>query len=296
MSLDLDRDDTPLFDAHVHFSQAYLDSVLHSFSACGVRGGINLWGAAQGFLTYSADYAEYLALIKRRTGGAFVSFYWPDWTRFGWDAERFVPALLRDMERYAALGCRGLKVWKDLGMFMIHPDGRPATMDDPRLEPVWRKAADLNWVVAVHQADPVAGFEVRCRTGLGREDLWARRDRVIAAHPDVTFILCHNGNDVGSVAGWAGLMERFPNVIGEISRDPLGADTVADVRAFCARFQDRLLFGTDVMAPTERPIDHVWTVGEVYRPWRTSLRAMQLDDTTLAKITWENGRQLFPLA
>ena len=282
----------PLFDAHLHFSQAYLDQGLASLSQCGIRGGINLGGIHLGYATHSLDFAELLHLLRVRTNGRMVSFYWPDWTHFGWDPDRFVTTLCRDMERYAALGCRGLKVWKDLGMMIIHPDGTPARMDDPRLEPVWRTAAALHWTIAVHQADPAGSFERLCRTRLSREELWARRDRVISAHPELTFILCHSGNDVGNVAAWARLMERHPNTLGELNRDPLAADTPADTRAFLTRFRDRMLFGTDNMLPIERPPDHDWTEKNTYQPWRRILRELDLDEETFRKLTWENGMRL----
>ncbi len=285
-------EDFPLFDAHLHFSQAYLEQGLASLDQCGVKGGINLWAAGLGYVTYSFDFAEFLQLLRARTNGRFVSFYWPDWTQFGWDPDRFVATLCRDMERYAALGCRGLKVWKDLGMMIIHPDGTPARMDDPRLEPVWRTAAALHWTIAVHQGDPISVFEHPCRTHLSREEIWTRRDRVIRAHPELTFILCHSGNDVGNVAAWSELMERLPNTLGELNRDPLASDSAADVRAFLTRYRDRMLFGTDNVMPIERPPDHAWSVENIYQPWRRTLRALDLDEETFRKLTWENGVRL----
>lgn len=91
----------PIFDAHLHFSQAYLDQGLASLDQCGVRGGISLWAAGLGYATFAFDFAEFLRLLRARTGNRFVSFYWPDWTQFGWDSDRFVDTLCRDMERYA---------------------------------------------------------------------------------------------------------------------------------------------------------------------------------------------------
>ena len=285
--------DFPIFDAHLHFSQAYLDQILSSFDRCGVKGGISFWAAGVGCGTYLLDYAEFLQRLHARAGTRFVSFYWPDWTQFGWDSERFVATLCREMPRYAALGCRGLKVWKDLGMMIIHPDGTPARMDDPRLEPVWQTAAGLGWTIAVHQADPIESFKRLCRTGLTREELWSRRDRVIAAYPDLRFILCHSGNDVGRVANWAALMDRLPNALGEINRNPLLLDRAADVRAFCQTYRDRLLFGTDLAMPIERPPDHEWAVEHLYGPWRRTLLELDLDETTFRNVTWENGQRLF---
>jgi hypothetical protein len=36
----------PIFDGHMHFSQACLDEAMASYGECGIIGGIKLWGAA----------------------------------------------------------------------------------------------------------------------------------------------------------------------------------------------------------------------------------------------------------
>ena len=284
----------PIFDAHAHFSQAYLDQLLASYEQCGVAGGINLWwpdyhGAGDG----DSHFADFLATLGRRGLSRFVPFYWPNWRAFGWQPERFVEILCADMRRYAAMGCAGLKVWKDLGMFIVHPDGTPATMDDERLEPVWSAAAELGWTVAVHQADPSPNWAAKTRTGLLREEVFRRRDRVLAAHADLRFILCHNANDIESVQAWADLLERMPNCLADLSRDPLRHDTLADVRAFLEAHADRILLGTDLLMPDDRPPDHEWNLENIYAPWRRRLLSFGLRDEVLHKITWGNGERLF---
>ena len=111
----------PIFDAHQHYSQAYFDQILDSFTECGVKGGINLWG---NYAPFGLDYRDYEGMLKAvadRNLDTFVQFYWPNWKAFGWEPERFVKCLCRDMRRFAPMGCRGLTVWKDVGMFIIHP-------------------------------------------------------------------------------------------------------------------------------------------------------------------------------
>jgi hypothetical protein len=166
-------DTIPVFDAHMHYSQAYLDEILVSFAEGGIRGGINLWGGDQQFgYSYRGPYDEFLRLVKQRRLGTFVQFYWPVWANYLTEGPRFVADLCREMRRLADLGCKGLKVWKDFGMYFIHADGRPATMDDPALEPVWRTAAELGWTIAIHVADPTRNWQPTARyapkTGLSR--------------------------------------------------------------------------------------------------------------------------------
>lgn len=195
-----------------------------------------------------------------------MPFYWPNWCEFGWRPEAFVKRLVADMRRYARMGCRGLKVWKDLGMFIIHTDGRPATMDNKRLRPVWEMAGKLGWWISVHQGNPTAHWKTR--TGLSRDEIYDRRDRVIRAWPKIRFILCHNGNDIESVARFGDLLRRLPNAMSDIGRDFLQHDTLADTRAFIEEFSDRLMYGPDTMMPDNRPPDTKWDWEDGCLPWR----------------------------
>ncbi len=289
---------TPYFDAHVHDSLAYLDQTLAAHKQFGITGSINLWASTGGLhgigaWDYRANYEEFLKEIHRRRLDNLVQFCWPVWSFFGWQGERFVGDLVRQMKRYDKLGCRGIKVWKDLGMGLFFEDGAPALMNDPRLEPVWKTAEDLGWTVAVHQADPSRGFQTLPRTGLTRDQLFAIRNEVIARHPDLRFILCHCGNDIESVSQWAVLMDRFPNILCDLSRDPLTTDPVAAVTPFLRKYADRLMLGTDVMSPAERPPDVAWCLSEwLPQMWQT-VRSWQMDDVTFQKITHGTAERLF---
>ncbi|MFB3893978.1 MAG: amidohydrolase family protein [Phycisphaerae bacterium] len=283
----IDIEHFPVFDAHTHFSHAYLDQVLQSYEQCGVKGGIVIWPRSH----HGLDYAEFLAVMRERKLTNWVPFYWPDWPEFGWRPEAFVKKLCADMRRYAAMGCRGLKVWKDLGMYIIHPDGKPATMDDPRLRPVWDTVAGLGWWISAHQADPTCVWKTR--TGLRRDEIYQRRDAVIAAYPQIRFILCHTGNDIESVAKFAAIFDRFPNVWSDCGRDFLKHDSLADTQAFLEKYADRLMFGPDTGMPDHRPPDFKWEWEECYLPWRLRLVSWGMSDATFRKFTWENGERLF---
>jgi predicted TIM-barrel fold metal-dependent hydrolase len=279
-------EDFPLFDGHMHFSQAYLDQVIASYTECGVQGGINMWSPD------FHDYAEFLRLCKERElDKRFVQFYWPDWRVFGNDPEAFVKRLCEDMRRYAELGARGLKVWKDMGMFNRYADDTPVVMDDARLEPVWKTVQEVKWTIAIHQADPTKSFEQRCNTRFTREELFERRDKVIAAHPEITFILCHSGNDIEDCGKFAALLDRFPNVRADLRPSEIG--TPEEYKSFLEKYADRFYLGPDLVMPMERPPDRQWNIEECYQPWRKRLLSYNLSPEAFKKITWANGEQHF---
>ena len=185
-----------------------------------------------------------------------------------------------------------MKVWKDLGLVIFHTDGTPAQIDDERLEPVWRTAAAVGWTIAIHTGDPTRNFPGAWRTKLGREELFARRDRVLAAHPEIHFHLCHGGNYAESVRKFSAILDRFPNVTSEYIPSMLQFDPPEDVAAFIRDYADRLTLGFDNGIPDDRPPDVPWTL-DFYTAERTRLRSLKLDDATFRKLTWETGERLF---
>lgn len=279
----VDIEHFPIFDAHTHFSQAYLDQGQQSYAQCGVKAGAVIW--------HYSDFPDFIRLMGKQRLKKWTVIYWPNWQEFGWRPEAFVKTLCADMKRYDKLGARGLKVWKDLGMYIIHPDGKPARMDDKRLEPVWETAAKLGWWVYAHQADPTSVWKTR--TGLTRDEIYARRDKVLAAWKEIRWVLCHNANDIESVKKFAALLDRFPHVISDFNRDYTLHDSLADTQAFLEKYADRVLFGPDAGMPDHRPPDFKWNWEECYLPWRKKLASWGLSDATFKKITWENGQRLF---
>jgi predicted TIM-barrel fold metal-dependent hydrolase len=171
-----------------------------------------------------------------------------------------------------ARGARGLKVWKLLGLRARDPVGRLVTVDDDRLDPLWRAAGELGLPVLIHIADPIAFFGPLDDTNERAEELalhpdwhfWPPLtapegagypgfdelldafDRLLSRHPRVTFIGAHVGcasEDLGLVSG---MLARHPNLyvdiaarLGELGRQPNTA------RRFFLDWSERIVFGTD---------------------------------------------------
>ncbi len=289
ITTEIDVEQFPIFDAHTHFTQAYLDQVIACYTRCGVTGGLVLHGTMD---TRAVSFGEFLIELKQRNLlSHWHPCYFPDWSEFGWRPEVFIERLVGELHQFATMGCRALKVWKDLGMFIVHPDGSPATMDDPRLQPIWDTVAKLGLAVWVHQADPSKNFVTR--TGLSREELYARRNRVIVANPNIRFVLCHNGNDIESVEKFSALLDRFPNIMSDVCRDFYSHASPENTRNFITRYADRLMFGPDNVMPNNRPPDVSWSWADYYLPWRKKIVSWGLDPETFHKFTWATGANFF---
>ena len=51
-------------------------------------------------------------------------------------------------------GAVGLKIFKNLGMFLVDSAGKRVHTDDPRLDPIWSRAGELEVPVLIHTGEP----------------------------------------------------------------------------------------------------------------------------------------------
>jgi predicted TIM-barrel fold metal-dependent hydrolase len=234
-----------------------------------------------------------------------------------------------------ARGARGLKVWKLLGLRARDPDGRLVAIDDPRLDPLWNAAAELDLPVLIHIADPVAFFEPLDPTNERWEELKAHPDwhfwptrpagepdapgfppfdellsafgRMVARHPETTFVGAHVGcapEDLGLVSR---LLDDNSNLnvdiaarLGELGRQPY------TTRDFFLRHADRILFGVDMPADADTYAIHyrfLETMDESfdYGPdpvpsqGRWQIHGIGLPDDVLRKVYRDNARRVMRL-
>ena len=172
------------------------------------------------------------------------------------------------LDELVRLGARGLKISKTLGLYWKDQQGKIIAIDDPRLAPMWQACARLNLPVSIHSGDPKAfwspvdknnerydelGEHPNWAFGGGkypsREEVLRQMEQVIAAHPQVTFVGVHFGNDPEDVDHVAALFQRYPNFNADIAaRIPeIGRQPPDKLRRLFVEYSDRILFGSDFM-------------------------------------------------
>lgn len=231
--------------------------------------------------------------------------------------------IAEQLEADIKAGAQGLgEISKEFGLSARKSDGTRLRLDDPELDVVWETAARLGIPVFIHVADPSEFFapldfanerwlELALYPGRRFEDrsrfpsfeeLMAERDRLIAKHPETTFVLAHLGwhaNDLGRLAA---MMDKWPNVYGEVGailydlgRQPRTAHD------FIVKYQDRVLFGKDSFQPDEYP--YYWRTFETadeyfdyYRDYHAfwKLYGLALPDDVLRKLYYGNAVRLLP--
>lgn len=228
---------------------------------------------------------------------------------------------VRQLEADVKNGANGLKIFKNLGFSVTDKSGKRVTVDDPRLDPIWKKCGDLKIPVLIHTADPKSFWDpmdeknerwLELKTHPRRkrsaddpapfETLLSEQHRMFKKHPQTIFIAAHFGWLPNDLARLGKLLTEMPNVvvemgaiIAELGRQPRAA------AAFFEKFQDRILFGKDSWAPSEyATYFRVLETNDEYFPYHKkyhafwSMYGMGLPDNILKKVYYKNALRIIP--
>ncbi len=306
----------PVIDIHSHqptpISAGDLDKVVKAMDALNLRLLVNLSGGSGERLRSGLDAIKNSTHADRMVLFANVNFREPVGPGFGEKAAKQLEADIK-------AGAKGLKVFKDLGMFDRKADGSRLRVDDPELDPIWETCARMNVPVLIHIAEPPAFFEPldfhnerwlelalyrdrRHQEGVRFEELIAERNNMIKRHPRTRFILAHFGWHAMDLARAGKLLDENPNVYYDVAavlydfgRQPRAS------HEFFVKYQDRILFGKDSYQPDEYP--YYWRVFETndeyfdyYRDYHAfwKLYGIGLPDEVLRKLYYQNAQRVTP--
>ena len=256
----------PVIDIHNHLRDLNkVDYYLEQMNEAGVWSCVSLEGHSK-----DDKYKEHLKALHSVSKDRFILFFVPDFSKI--DEPGFGIKEAQRLEQAVKEGVRGLKIFKSLGLTIKDKSGRIVPVDDPRIDPIWAKCAELGIPVMIHTTDPKAfhsgsidryneRYDELCMhpdwSFYGdefprKDEILEQRNRVIARHPNTIFIGAHVGNlpeELGRVSIW---LEKYPNFyvdinarISELGRQPYTA------RRFMIKYQDRILFGTDTPPDAE---------------------------------------------
>jgi predicted TIM-barrel fold metal-dependent hydrolase len=308
----------PFVDVHGHLrgpTAESVDAMVAQMDALNLATIVNLSGGSGDRLR------DTIAVTSGRHPGRFAAF-----ATLSYDGiddpgygERIAAQLATDVREHGAVG---LKIFKNLGMFVQDRSGRRVPTDDARLDPVWRKCAELGIPVLIHTGEPspfwspwdrfnerwleLAEFPDRRRDDprfASFEQTMGEQHALFRRHPKTTFINAHLGwlgNDLGRLGR---LLDEMPNmmvelgaVLAELGRQPRAA------REFMIRYQDRVLMGKD--GPFEPTEYHVYfrvleTADEYFDYYRRrhahwKMYGLALPDDVLRKVYHENALRIVP--
>lgn len=287
------------FDAHVHANDADT-SMLQQARADNFE-----------LLSINVDYPDFPSLQHQReitlaqAKADPARFHWAaTFSMKGFGDKGWVQEVNTGLDRDVAEGAVAVKVWKNIGMVEKDAQGKAIMLDNPGLAPVAEHVHALGVPLIAHQGEPYNCWLPldKMTTNNDREyfakhpqyhmylhpeqpshaTLMAARDRFVAAHPTLRVVGAHMASLEYDVDVLAEFLDRFPNATVDLAarmsqvQYQSNADR-AKVRDFFIRYQDRLLYGTDLtQSPGAEPAQ---VKAETHAVWQSDWRYLATDET-----------------
>jgi predicted TIM-barrel fold metal-dependent hydrolase len=184
----------------------------------------------------------------------------------GYNQPGFGPAAVRELERCKNAGARGVGEIHDKGKGLRSGKSNAPGMhpDDPRMDALFEKIAELGMPISLHVADPIWMYQKMDKTNDGLMNAYEWRldnqpnlvglsgmveilERTAQRHPKTTFVACHFANLDYDLARLGDVFARNPNLYADISARYAETAPIPRFAAqFYAKHADRLVYGTDM--------------------------------------------------
>jgi predicted TIM-barrel fold metal-dependent hydrolase len=312
----VDKAAYPVIDVHSHDyarSDEEIAQWVKNMDACGIEKTIILaMTAGAKFDTIVRKYAKY--------GNRFEVWCGFDYT--GYDKPGFGPAAVKELVRCYKMGAKGVGELGDKGLGEFYSEPVPAMgmhYDDPRMKPLYDKCAELHMPINIHVADPIWMYEKLDSTNdglmnaqewqvdmtkpgiLGFDALIQTLENTLKNNPKTTFIACHFANLNHDMAKLATLFDKYPNFYADISARYAESATIPRyMKSFYEKYQDRLLYGTDMGRDTsmyritfrvlESTDEHFYEIGQFGYHW--ALNGFGLPKEVLKKVYHDNAARI----
>jgi len=283
----------------------------------------------RGFEQAAPQIATAIKIFGLSSGrAAWCSTFDPE----NWDSPGFANRAIAEINRTFRDGAVAVKIYKNIGMELKSHDGSYVMPDDPVFDPILEFIAKQNRTLYAHIAEPDSSWKALDPSSPdygyysqkenqawymylhperpSKERILTARDRMLAKHPTLRVVGCHLGSMETDVDEIAKRFDRYPN---------FAVDTAArvsylilqpreKVRAFLLKYQNRVLYGTDLdllpWSNPEKTLKH-WEA-EYARDWKffatdeiveykgRQFRGLALPEPVLRKIFRNNAIDWVP--
>lgn len=249
---------------------------------------------------------------------------------YDFEAPGFSQRTIRQLDADFAQGAIAVKIYKVMGMEMKSKAGKYVMPDDPAFEPIYQSIADHNRTVVAHIAEPDSCWQPPNPASPDYEyykqhpeeyayahpewpskaTILAARDHFLAENPKLRVVGAHLGSMETDVDQIASRFDRYPN---------FAVDTAAriiylmlqpreKVRAFLIKYQDRVLYGTDLVVmpkdDTEKALGEwndtyardwkFFATNETFEVHGRKVQGLELPEPVLRKLYHDNAVRWIP--
>jgi len=304
----------PIIDVHSHpyaKTDAEIEQWVKTMDEVGVEKTILLtYSYGSKFDSIYAMYSKYPDRFELWCGIDYTGYENPD---FGEKA-------VAELERCFKKGARGIGELGDKGKGLVYGDPPAFGMhiDDPRMDVIIEKAGELGMPINIHVGEPQWFYEPMDSTNDGLmnaldwrldnqknilklDDVVKTLENAVAKHPETIFIASHLANYNLDLELLGKLLDKYPNLYADISaRYAESAPVPRYTSAFITKYQDRLLYGTDMgfdksmyevtFRILETADEHFYEIELFNYHW--ALYGLNLSDDVLKKIYYSNAQGL----
>jgi predicted TIM-barrel fold metal-dependent hydrolase len=303
----------PVIDVHSHDYAATATDVerwVKTMDAVGLEKTLILSGTTG--TRFDSAIAKYGKYPKRFSVWCGIDFSGLRQTDFG-------PAAVAELERCHKAGAKGVGELSDKGCGLgATSNALGIHIDDPRMDSILEKCADLRMPVNVHVGEDKWMYEPMDATNDGLMNAWKWRitnapgvlghdevvdslERTVKKHSRTIFIACHLANCCSDLNRLGAMLDKYPNLHADIgARFAELSPIPRTVSQFFQRYQDRLLYGTDMNPEAEMyrvtfrlletADEHFYPA--YFRKYHWPMHAWALPDEVLKKIYRGNALKL----
>jgi predicted TIM-barrel fold metal-dependent hydrolase len=256
-------------DAHTHITEDADTAFVRQGEADNFRLlNINVYASSGTPLEEQQEFAlREIRAFPGRTAYA-TAFSLQHFNDTGWQRE-----VIRNLDSSFSRGAVAVKVWKNVGMELRDTNGRLVLVDDPRFDPIFDHMAKRGIPLIGHLGEhrnswlPLDKMTVKGNRDYAAahpqeymylhpdrpsyETYIRARDHMLEKHPDLLFVGAHLGSLEWSVDELAKRLDQYPNMAVDMAERISHLQYQAltqwkKVHDFFIKYQDRLIYGTDM--------------------------------------------------
>lgn len=249
---------------------------------------------------------------------------------FEFQERDFGSKTIAQLRKEFAEGAVAVKIWKNIGMELKTRDGRYVMPDDPAFQPIYQAIAAANKTMVAHVAEPTSSWKPLDPDNPDyeyykenpewhmylhpdhpkKEVIIAARDHLLAENPKLRVVGAHLGSMETDVDEIAKRFDRYPNFAVDTAArmEYLMIQPREKVRNFLIKYQDRVLYGTDLEFLTnETTVDAIKDWEETHaRDWKflatdqmlpyrgRQIQGLKLPEPVLRNIFHDNAIRWIP--
>ena len=212
--------------------------------------------------------SDALAVVRASGGRAFLC---TTFDPYKFADPKFAEAAIAQLNQDYDDGAVAVKIWKNVGMEIKKADGSFLMADDPILEPIYKDIERHHRTLIAHLAEPDASWEApnpdNPEYGYfkdhpewymylhpdhpSKKAILAAQDHILQMNPNLRYVGAHMGCMESNVDQIAKRLDRYPQFSVETGGRlySLMIQPREKVRAFLTKYQDRVIYGTDLILP-----------------------------------------------